>query len=219
MNRSQKSMRSIRSGYAFAHQAGYGDLITTGSMISVRPPKKKSESPEKGGQNGVKTDTPVKETSSSLAHDSDTDRLILTPAEISMRSRKQSAVSTRSGTKSKTPSNAFDNPTFEKENSSVSEKSESRKDRDRTTSRQSQKNCDNMIEEIMGEPVDARRKSAAPSRPISSTAGELNSPNHGKTWDLENPTKPVKDEDETITVELGSRSNSEMLGELDIAGE
>ena len=34
---SAPSMRSIRSGYAFSHQQGFGDLITTGSMMSVRP--------------------------------------------------------------------------------------------------------------------------------------------------------------------------------------
>lgn len=31
------SRRSIRSGYAFSQQHGFGELITTGSMISVRP--------------------------------------------------------------------------------------------------------------------------------------------------------------------------------------
>lgn len=30
-------MRSLRSGYAFSHQQGFGDLITTGSIMSVRP--------------------------------------------------------------------------------------------------------------------------------------------------------------------------------------
>jgi len=34
---SAPSMRSIRSGYAFSHQQGFGELITTGSMMSVRP--------------------------------------------------------------------------------------------------------------------------------------------------------------------------------------
>jgi len=34
---SAPSMRSIRYGYAFSHQQGFGDLITTGSMMSVRP--------------------------------------------------------------------------------------------------------------------------------------------------------------------------------------
>jgi len=34
---SAPSMRSLRSGYAFSHQQGFGELITTGSMISVRP--------------------------------------------------------------------------------------------------------------------------------------------------------------------------------------
>lgn len=33
--RSQRSVR--RSGYAFAHQGGYGDLITSGSMLHLRP--------------------------------------------------------------------------------------------------------------------------------------------------------------------------------------
>jgi len=31
------SMRSLRSGYAFAHQHGFGELITTGSMMQIRP--------------------------------------------------------------------------------------------------------------------------------------------------------------------------------------
>jgi len=34
---SAPSMRSLRSGYAFSHQQGFGELITTGSMMSVRP--------------------------------------------------------------------------------------------------------------------------------------------------------------------------------------
>jgi len=34
---SAPSMRSLRSGYAFSHQQGFGDLITTGSMMTVRP--------------------------------------------------------------------------------------------------------------------------------------------------------------------------------------
>jgi len=34
---SAPSMRSLRSGYAFSHQRGFGELITTGSMMSVRP--------------------------------------------------------------------------------------------------------------------------------------------------------------------------------------
>jgi len=34
---SAASMRSLRSGYAFSHQQGFGELITTGSMMSVRP--------------------------------------------------------------------------------------------------------------------------------------------------------------------------------------
>lgn len=33
--RSQRSLH--RSGYAFAHQGGYGDLITSGSMLHLRP--------------------------------------------------------------------------------------------------------------------------------------------------------------------------------------
>jgi phospholipid-translocating ATPase len=31
------SMRSMRSGYAFAHQHGFGELITTGSIMQIRP--------------------------------------------------------------------------------------------------------------------------------------------------------------------------------------
>jgi len=34
---SAPSVRSLRSGYAFSHQRGFGELITTGSMMSVRP--------------------------------------------------------------------------------------------------------------------------------------------------------------------------------------
>ena len=34
---SAPSVRSLRSSYAFSHQQGFGDLITTGSMMSVRP--------------------------------------------------------------------------------------------------------------------------------------------------------------------------------------
>lgn len=32
----QRSQRSIRTGYAFAHEGGYGELITTGSMMTLQ---------------------------------------------------------------------------------------------------------------------------------------------------------------------------------------